>query len=32
MPALSYMSEDDAQSIWLWLKAVADHPLRPYAP
>jgi mono/diheme cytochrome c family protein len=32
MPALSYMTEDDAKSIWLWLKAVADHPLRPYAP
>jgi len=32
MPALSYMTEDDAQSIWLWLKAVAEHPLRPYAP
>ena len=32
MPALSYMSENDAQSIWLWLKAVAQRPLRPYAP
>ena len=32
MPALSYMTEDDAKSIWLWLKAAADRPLRPYAP
>jgi mono/diheme cytochrome c family protein len=32
MPALSYMSEEEAQALWLWLKAVADHPLRPYRP
>ncbi len=32
MPALSYMSEDEAQSLWRWLKAIADHPLRPYRP
>jgi len=32
MPALSYMNENDAQSIWLWLKAVAARPLHPYAP
>ena len=32
MPALSYMSEDEARSIWVWLKAVATHPLAPYAP
>ena len=32
MPALSYMSEDDARSLWRWLKAVADTPLRPYRP
>jgi mono/diheme cytochrome c family protein len=32
MPALSYMTEDDAKSVWLWLKAVADRPLRPYTP
>jgi mono/diheme cytochrome c family protein len=32
MPALSYMSEDDARAIWIWLKAVATHPLAPYAP
>jgi len=32
MPALSYMTEEDARSIWLWLKAVATRPLRPYAP
>jgi mono/diheme cytochrome c family protein len=32
MPALSYMSEDEAKSLWLWLRAVADRPLRPYRP
>jgi mono/diheme cytochrome c family protein len=32
MPALSYMSEDEARLLWLWLRAVADHPLRPYRP
>ena len=32
MPALSYMTEDDAREIWLWLKAVGTKPLRPYAP
>ena len=32
MPALSYMTEDEARSIWLWLKAVATHPLAAYAP
>lgn len=32
MPALSYMTEEDAQAIWLWLKAVGTKPLRPYAP
>jgi mono/diheme cytochrome c family protein len=32
MPALSYMSENDARSLWRWLKAVADRPLRPYRP
>jgi len=32
MPALSYMSEDDARSLWRWLQAVADTPLRPYRP
>jgi mono/diheme cytochrome c family protein len=32
MPALSYMTEDDARAIWLWLKAVGTKPLRPYAP
>jgi len=32
MPALSYMSEEEARSIWVWLKAVATHPLAPYAP
>jgi len=32
MPALSYMTEDDARNIWLWLKAVGTKPLRPYGP
>jgi mono/diheme cytochrome c family protein len=32
MPALSYMSEEEARAIWVWLKAVATHPLAPYAP
>jgi mono/diheme cytochrome c family protein len=32
MPALSYMSEDDARSLWRWLKAIAERPLRPYRP
>ena len=32
MPALSYMTEDDARAIWLWLRAVGTRPLRPYAP
>ena len=32
MPALSYMTEDDARSIWVWLKAVATHPPAPYTP
>ena len=32
MPALSYMTEVEARQIWVWLKAVATHPLAPYAP
>ena len=32
MPALSYMTEEEARQIWVWLKAVATHPLAPYAP
>ena len=32
MPALSYMSEEEARAIWVWLKAVATHPLARYAP
>jgi mono/diheme cytochrome c family protein len=32
MPALSYMNEQEALSVWVWLKAVATHPLAPYAP
>lgn len=32
MPALSYMTEDDARAIWVWLRAVGTNPLRSYAP
>jgi mono/diheme cytochrome c family protein len=32
MPALSYMNEQEALAIWVWLKAVATHPLAAYAP
>jgi mono/diheme cytochrome c family protein len=30
MPALSHMTEADAHSIWLWLRAVATRPMPPY--
>jgi mono/diheme cytochrome c family protein len=32
MPALSYMTEQDAASIWRWLRAIATHPMPSYAP
>lgn len=32
MPAMSFMSQDDAELLWHWLKAVATNPLPPYAP
>lgn len=32
MPALSHMSEKDAESIWRWLRAVATRPMPSYAP
>jgi mono/diheme cytochrome c family protein len=32
MPALSYMTEDDARAIWMWLRAVGTNPLRSYTP
>jgi mono/diheme cytochrome c family protein len=30
MPALSYMTEADAHSIWLWLRAIATRPMPAY--
>jgi mono/diheme cytochrome c family protein len=32
MPALSHMTEQDATSIWRWLRAVATTPMPAYAP
>jgi mono/diheme cytochrome c family protein len=32
MPALKFMSQEDAGKVWLWLKAIGTTPLRPYAP
>jgi len=32
MPAMSFMSQDDAELLWHWLKAVATNPLPAYAP
>jgi len=32
MPALSHMSEQDATSVWRWLRAVATRPMPVYAP
>ena len=32
MPAMSFMSQDDAELLWHWLKAVASNALPPYAP
>jgi mono/diheme cytochrome c family protein len=32
MPAMSFMSQDDAELLWHWLKAVATKPLPAYAP
>jgi hypothetical protein len=31
MPAMSFMSQDDAGLLWRWLKAVATNPTPPYA-
>ena len=31
MPAMRYMSEDDAALLWQWLKAVATKPMPAYA-
>jgi mono/diheme cytochrome c family protein len=32
MPALKYMTEQDASEVWSWLRAAADRPLQPYRP
>jgi len=32
MPAMSFMSQADAELLWHWLKAVATKPLPAYAP
>jgi mono/diheme cytochrome c family protein len=32
MPAMRFMSQDDADLLWHWLKAVATAPQPPYAP
>jgi len=32
MPALSHLSEQDATSVWRWLRAIATHPMPSYAP
>ena len=32
MPAMTFMSQDDAALLWRWMKAVATNPLPPYAP
>jgi len=32
MPALSHLSEQDATSVWRWLRAIATHPMVSYAP
>jgi mono/diheme cytochrome c family protein len=31
MPAMSFMSQDDAALLWQWLKAVATNPMAAYA-
>ena len=32
MPAMTFMSQDDAALLWRWLKAVATEQLPAYAP
>jgi mono/diheme cytochrome c family protein len=32
MPAMKFMSQDDAALLWRWLKAVATSPMPPYGP
>ena len=32
MPAMSFMSEDDAALLWRWLQAVATRPMPAYTP
>ena len=32
MPALTYMTEEDASAVWAWLRSAAEQPLRAYQP
>ena len=32
MPAMTFMTQDDAALLWRWLKAVATNPMAPYVP
>jgi hypothetical protein len=32
MPALKYMTPEDASAVWAWLESTANHPLRAYKP
>jgi mono/diheme cytochrome c family protein len=32
MPAIGFVNEEDARKLYVWLKAIADKPLQPYAP
>jgi hypothetical protein len=32
MPALPFLDEKDAADVMVWLRALAAHPLKPYAP
>lgn len=32
MPALSFVTEEDAKGVWQFMKALAERPLRPYTP
>ena len=32
MPAIGFVNEEDARRLYVWLKAIADKPLQPYAP
>jgi mono/diheme cytochrome c family protein len=32
MPALKFMTKEDAAAVWQWLKAIAEKPMPAYAP